>query len=123
MTATKHLDTSVWLSYFFSSSKEAKKIIEEEAGLFLTSSLSLFEIRKKLLSLKKEPKTFLDFVKARSTIILPTVEIAEKAAEIAFAKKMGAMDALIYASCVLSQAELVTADNDFRGLERVQIIS
>ncbi|MBI2666772.1 PIN domain-containing protein [Candidatus Woesearchaeota archaeon] len=123
MTATNQLDTSVWLAYFFSSSKEAKKIIEEENGLFQTSALSLFEIKKKLLALKKDPVTFLDFVKSRSTIITLTPEIAEKAAEIAISNKLGAMDALIYATSIFSKTRLITADNDFRGLERVSIIS
>ena len=122
MTATKLLDTSVWLAYFFSSNKEAKKIIEGEIGLFLTSSLSLFEMKKKFLSLKKDSEKFLDFVKNRSTIIVLTAEIAEHAAEIALHRKLGAVDALIYATSIFSQAELVTADNDFRGLEKVKII-
>jgi len=123
VTASKQLDTSVWLAYFFKSSLEAKKIIEEENGLFFTSSLSLFEIKKKLLSLQKESEKFLEFVKSRSTILPLSLEIAEKAAEIALEKKLGAVDALLYATGVLSQAEFITADNDFRKLERVRMIS
>ena len=79
-------------------------------------------MKKKFLSLKKESEKFLDFVKNRSTIIMLTTEIAEHAAEIALHKKLGAVDVLIYATSMLSQAELITADNDFRGLEKVRII-
>jgi len=75
------------------------------------------------LSAKQDPKIFLDFIKERSGIIISDIEIAEKAAEIAFDKKLGAMDALIYATAQIKNAELITGDNDFRGLERVRIIS
>ena len=121
MTDIKFLDSSVWLSYYFAESQEAKDIIEG-SRLVLTSSLCLFEIKKKLLSLKKDFKSFIDFIKQRSAISLPSVPIVEKAAHLAHDKKLGAMDALIYSSALLSDAELVTKDNDFRDLEQVKIL-
>lgn len=122
MTDIKCLDSSAWLAYYFGTSEEIKPIIEKE-GLLITSALSLFEVKKRLLVLKQDPKVLLDFIKERSGIIIPDMEITEKAAEISVEKKLGAMDALIYATAQLKNAELITGDNDFRGLEKVRIIS
>ena len=122
MTDIKCLDSSAWLAYHFATSTEIKEIIDKE-GMIITSSLCLFEIKKKLLLLKQEWQQFLKFVKERSSIIIPEIEIVEKAAQVAVDKKLGAMDALIYATALLKDAELITGDNDFRGLEKVRIIS
>lgn len=121
VTDIKFLDSSVWLSYYFAQSQQAKNIIEGDR-LVLTSALSLFEIKKRLMSLKKDFKELIDFIKKRSAICIPSVLIVEKAAELANEKKLGAMDAIIYASSLLSDAELITGDNDFRNLEKVEVI-
>ena len=122
MTDIKCLDSSAWLAYYFGKIEEIKPIIEKE-GLLITSTLCIFEVKKKILLLKQDPKIILDFIKERSGIIIPDLEIVEKAASIAVEKKLGAMDALIYATAQAKKAELITADNDFRGLEKVKIIS
>lgn len=121
MIDIKCIDSSAWLSYYFGQSEIMKEIIDGEE-LLITSSLCLFEIKKKLLLLKKDSETFLQFIKERSVIIVPNTEIAEKAADIALEKRLGAMDALIYATTQMQNAELITADNDFRGLEKIRMI-
>ena len=122
MTAIKCVDSSAWLSYYFAENRIIREIVEQ-GNLLITSSLSLFEIKKRLLSLKKEPKKFLDFIKQRSQIVLVTATIAESAADFAIKKKLGAMDSLIFTTSHFHNAELITGDNDFRGLENVKIIS
>ncbi len=122
MIDIKCLDSSAWLSYYFGENKIIKEIVES-GNLLITSSLSLFEVKKRLLSLKKEPKPLLDFIKQRSQIVPVNIIIAENAADIAILKKLGAMDSLIYATNSTHNAELITGDNDFRGLEKVKIIS
>lgn len=121
MIDTNCLDSSAWLAYYFAESLPVKGIIDKE-GTVITSSLSLFEIKKKLLMMKKDPARFLAFVKERSIILFPDVAIAEKAADVALDKKLAAIDALIYTTARIKNAELVTGDNDFRGLEGVKII-
>ncbi len=122
MIDIKCLDSSAWLSYYFGENKIIKEIVES-GNLLITSSLSLFEVKKRLLSLKKEPKQLLDFIKQRSQIVPVNIIIAENAADIAIQKKLGAMDSLIYATNSIHNAELIKGDNDFRGLEKVKIIS
>jgi len=116
------LDSSAWLSYFFQESFEVKGIIEGE-DVLMTSSISLFEVKKRLLILKKDPEHALKLIKQRSNILVPGFIIAETAADLSLKHHLAAVDALIYASCRLSGAELITGDNDFRGLEKVRIIS
>jgi len=122
LTDIKCLDSSVWLAYFLEESAEAKKIIEGD-DMIITSSLSLFEVKKRILMIKKDPLPALQFMKQRSKIFVPGQIIAEKAAEITFENKLGAIDSLIYATAEFSKAELVTGDNDFKNLQNVKIIT
>ena len=121
MTGIKCLDSSTWLSYYFGEHREARTIIEGEA-LIITSALSLFEIKKRLLILKKDWRALVGFVKQRSQIIPVSIAIVEQGADLAFEKKLGAVDALIYTTAAIHHAELLTGDNDFRGLENVTIL-
>ncbi|MEK6887152.1 MAG: PIN domain-containing protein [Nanoarchaeota archaeon] len=122
LTDIKFFDSSVWLAYFLEESIEAKKIIEGE-DVILTSSLSLFEVKKRIMMIKKDPSSAMQFIKERSRILVPGEIIAEKAAEISIKNKLGAVDAIIYATAEFSRAELITGDNDFRGLDNVKIIT
>ena len=57
-------------------------------------------------------------------LIVPvSAEISNKAVELSLQYKLGAMDALIYASAALHPAVLITCDNDFRKLPEVTILS
>ena len=122
MTDIKCLDSSAWLEYFSGLSPEVREIVEN-GGLIVTSSLTLFEVKKKLLKLNRDHEPYLSIIKQRGTIIVPGIIIAEKAAKISFEKKLPAVDALIYVTAMVSKAELITGDNDFRGLDNVKIIS
>ena len=122
MIDIKCLDTSAWLAYYFAEFDEIKKIIEGE-NILLSSSLSLFEIKKKLLSLKKDPEPLLQFIKERSEIIEPNIEIVERTAEIAIQEKLAAMDALIYTTAIQHNAQLITADSDFKHCTNVILLS
>lgn len=122
MTDSKFLDTSVWIEYFFGENEIPE--IENEEHNFI-SSLSLFEIKKKLLEriLKKdEISSKIGFIKIKSIIVYPDEKICESAAEIAFEKKVPAMDSIIYASATAKNCELITFDNDFRGLEKAKVL-
>lgn len=122
MIDIKCLDSSAWLAYHFGQSSYIRELIDK-GGLIVTSSISLFEIKKKLMSMKKDFIGLMQLIKERSVIIMPGIDIVEMAAEIAIEKKLGAIDSLIYATSLISNAELVTGDNDFRGLEKVKLIS
>lgn len=123
MTDSKLIDSSVWVEYLFNG--KFTEIIDTEAILLL-STLSLFEIEKKLrkekIDLLKINKS-MDFIQQKSLLIPLSAEIAKKAVEVSLTDGLPAIDALIYATAVISHAQLVTADNDFRGLSDVIVVS
>jgi|SRR3989344_210630 len=123
VTDSKLIDSSVWIAYLVNSS--FSEIFESDEMLFL-SVLSLFEIKKILTKQKIAPEQItksIDAIKKRSFLINVDVNISELAAEISSRNKLPAFDALIYASTLKNNAELVTLDNDFRNLERVRILN
>jgi len=123
LTDSELFDSTIWLDYLIKGSFKEK--IEQE-DIFRLSSLSLFEIKRKLLKNKQLKKKEIDekisFVKRKSIIINIDANIAEKASEIAEEKNLGAADALIYATAILNNAILLTLDNDFRNLSNVKIL-
>jgi len=123
MTDSKLLDSSIWLEYLIHG--KYKEIIETQETLYI-SSLSLFEIKRKLTRDKFneiEIIKALEYVKKRTLIILVSAEISETAVELSLQHTLGAMDALIYASAIIQQAILLTCDNDFRQLKEVTILN
>ena len=80
VTDSKLLDSSIWISFIIENKNV--DIIESEQLLFL-SSLSIFEIKRKLIrdKIKKEDiERTIEFIKKRSSIINVDEKIAEKAA-------------------------------------------
>lgn len=122
MTDSKCIDSSVWINYFYN--ERGKEYIDSSFTL-LTSLISIFEIKKKFLMLKQtdsEIKKVLEFIKRKSIIIPLDESIVEEAAHYAVKNKLATVDALIYVSTLKNNAELVTYDNDFRGLPQVKIL-
>lgn len=116
-------DSTIWLDYLIKGNFKEK--IEQEE-IFAISSLSLFEIKRKLLKNKelkrKEIEEKMSFIKSKSIIINLDERIAEKASEMAEEKNLGAADAIIYTTAILNNAILLTLDNDFRGFDKVKIL-
>jgi len=122
VTASRLIDTSIWLDYFYRS--KFKEIIDTSEILFV-SILSVFEIRRKLYKDKIDPDkaaTIMEFLQKKSLIQPISREIAEAATKISFYHGIPATDSLIYATAQHHQAELITRDNDFRGLENATIL-
>lgn len=124
MTDSKLIDSSAWLSYFYAENPKVKSIVESN-DILLTSSLSIFEVKLKLLKDKKETSLIqksLETVKRRSLVIPVNEDISEDAAEFSFKNQLHAADAIIYTSAIKNNAILITLDNDFRGLKDVSIL-
>ena len=120
----KFLDSSIWLAYLVEANKKATDIIETEDALFC-SILTLFEIKKKLILSKmaeKEIKNSIEFLKTRSALVDINEEIINIAAYQSINNKLSAVDSIIYASALHMESIFITADNDFRGLDNVEII-
>lgn len=119
------IDSSAWLSYFLAENDLSKKFIEDGNHLLMTSVLSIFEIRRKMLIKNaKESKIeeFLKFIKTRSVLIELNEIICNTAANISFKRNLHTVDSLIYCSAVLNNATLISGDRHFEGLENVFIL-
>ena len=121
-TNSKFLDTNLWIAYI--TKKHHSDIIDSEEKLFL-SILSLFEIKKKLLKdniSKVEIDENMKFIKEKSIILSVNESIVDKAVEKSIFYKVPAIDSLIYATALLNKSTFITLENDFRGLENVQVL-
>ena len=124
MTDSKLIDSSAWLSYFYAENTKIRSIVESD-DVLLTSSLSIFEVKLKLLKEKKEPSLIqksLEIIKKRSLVIPVNEEVSEDAAEFSFKYRLHMTDAIIYVSAIKNNAVLITLDNDFRELKDVNIL-
>ena len=125
MTDSRLLDSSAWLSYFYADNKEIKSIIESNS-ILLTSSISIFEIKKKLMKDKIEiskVERTIEFIKKRSLIINIDFLIADAAVNFAIKNNLATIDALIYSAAKKNNSILITLDNDFRNLNDVMILN
>ncbi|RJQ22519.1 type II toxin-antitoxin system VapC family toxin [Candidatus Woesearchaeota archaeon] len=125
MTGSSYFfDTSAWLGYFFEKSERVLALVTGP-HIILTSCLSLYEIRRKLLRDKindDKIRQIIDFIKARSTFIDVDHTLTNNAAEIGHTYSLGAIDALIYTSAQQESSTLITRDFDFHSLPGVEII-
>ena len=123
MTDSKLIDTSVWLDYLF---KDKYKEIIDLSETVLISSLTIFEIRRKMLKDKLDHAAIeaaMLFVDKKSLIEPVSTDIAELAAQLSDKHQLAAADSIIYATAQHRKVQLITRDNDFRGLPGVVVVS
>ena len=122
MKDSKLIDSSVWIAYLFNGLYS--EVIDSN-DILLLSTLSLFEIKKKLVKNKVDGGKIIksiEFIKKRSLLVPVTIEIAEKAVDFSLGNKLPIIDALIYTTSVANESTLITIDNDFRGLNNVIVL-
>lgn len=121
----KLLDSSIWLAHLLEANSDCINIVSNE-GTLLCSILSIYEIKKKLIKSKlwnnKKIEESIKFIKNRSVIINLNEDIINKAVEISIKNDLSSVDALIYSSALQNKCKFITADNDFRSLESVEVI-
>ncbi len=116
------LDSSIWVDYFVNGKNV--ELIENEKQVFI-SVISIIEVKNKLAKLKIpefEISKKIKFLEERSTPLFVTLETAKMAADIVIEKGIHTSDAIIYASALINKSKLITLDNDFRGLEGVEVL-
>ena len=121
----KFLDSSIWIAHLVEANTKAISLLESDTILF-SSILTLFEVRKKLIKEGfeiEEIMKILDFIKNRSVIVNLNDEIVNLAAELSLKHDIPSIDSIIYSSSIDVGINLLTFDNDFRGLENVEVLS
>ena len=122
MKDSKLIDSSVWIAYLFNGQHSD---IIDSTEIILLSTLSLFEIKKKLAKSRVDNNKItksMEFIKKRSLIIPISSEIAEKAVDFSLENGLSVIDSLIYTTSILNDSILITLDNDFRGFKGALIL-
>ena len=121
----KFLDSSIWLAHLLEANEKISDVFEYE-GLIFSSILTIFEVKKKLVHEKFDSvkvHNSIELIKKVSIVVNLNEEIIDKAVKFSVQNKLSSIDSLIYASAMNVSARLITADNDFRKLENVEVIN
>ena len=117
----KLLDTCVWIEAIIGSATgERMQAMLLDRQNLLVPTLVQFELRRWALRELDEPRAD-DIVLAtrEGRVVAMDEGVALLAADLAASHKLHALDALIYATALLNDAELVTCDSHFKGLPQV----
>ena len=117
-------DSSAWFAYSADNNKVVGKIVESEVEI-LISVMSLFEVKRILLKRGANQRILdktMSFIRYRSRIIDVTKDIAENAADLSVKHELSTADAIIYATALSKNAELITGDSDLAELKGVKFI-
>ena len=117
----KLLDTCVWIEIILGSPLGAQfRVLALDKQNVLVSSLVQFELRRWALREYDESRANDIILALREAVVVQTDErVALLAAELARVHELYAMDALIYATALQHDAQLVTCDAHFKGLPSV----
>ena len=117
----KLLDTCVWIEIVLASpqGKRFNALLSDKQSV-LVPGMVQFELRRWALREYAAPTADFIVLALREAVIVPTGErIAFLAADLARKHKLHALDALIYATALEHDAELVTCDAHFKDLPQV----
>ncbi len=117
------VDSSCWIE-LLTGGKHANRIDEiigrEEV---VVPTLVLYEVYRQLIKKIDEEEALLAVTQLDGMRIVPLdSELSLYAAELSLKHKLGMADAVIYATALSHQAEIITCDNDFRTLRHCRVI-
>ncbi len=118
------IDSSIWISYIeeLAGAGEAEKYLQNVDHL-LVPTLVIHEVYRQLLKkLDKHEAIFFVGQMEKGRVVVLDGETALLAAEMRIQHGLGTADAVIYATALIHNAQLVTLDNDFRGLPQCVVI-
>ena len=118
----KLVDTCIWIEVTSDTATgQVYKRLLDEPHKLMTSTMVVYELRKWLARhMESEAADELMTLVLTAHVVEPTPTIALQAAELSTTHKLHAMDALIYATALEHDAELVTCDAHFKGLPGVE---
>ena len=117
----KLVDTCIWIEFTSNTATgQTYDSLLREPNKLMLSTMVVYELRK-WLARHMEPEAADELMTAILTahVVEPTASIALQAAELSKTYKLHAMDALIYATALEHDAELVTCDAHFKDLPGV----
>jgi len=119
-------DSYAWLEYFLAGTKGKEVlVIVNSKEQILTPSIALAEIKVRLTKDKIDAEQIagiLDFIGKRSKILNINKEISLLAANLKIKHNLYLIDALIYASAIFTDSELLTGDLHLKGFDKIKFL-
>lgn len=118
------LDTSAWIEILEDSPAASKLLrLVESASEVVVPTIVLYELERALIRSGDEDTSLIVEALLRKYRVIPLDErLASLAAQASVEHRLGTADSVILASAMTSQSDLVTFDNDFRGLPRCRVL-
>ena len=121
------IDSYGWIEYFSDgkSAKEYANYIESaNPQNFISPTIILYEVYKKILSVYNEDQAMeaAAHIKYSTKLIELSDNLAISAAETSLKQKLPMADAIILSTAKNYNAQLITSDKHFKGLESVVFI-
>lgn len=118
------VDSSGWIEYLSGSAKSNKYAIYlAKPDHIIVPTLVLFEVYRKIKKTRGEDEALLITTQMRNCRVTVLDEsIAFAAADLSLKHELASADAFVYATAMAHDAQLLTSDNDFRGLPGVTVI-
>jgi len=118
------LDSSGWIE-FFSQGPRALKYAGylKDLSKIVTPTVVVYEVYKKIKKERTEEEALLAVSLMKRTSLIPLEEsIALLAADLSLKYALPMADAMVYATAVEKNADLITSDAHFKGLAKVILI-
>lgn len=118
------IDSHGWIEYFAEgplAAKYAKYIENASASEYVTPSIILYEVYKRMKSSNGEDAAIkaIAYIIGHTAIIPVDMKISVAAAEISLKAKLAMADAILKAVADEHGAKIVTGDQHFRGMQNV----
>ena len=117
----KVVDSSAWIEYFTDGplASRFEPYLSDSAEV-VTPTIVLYEVYKLIRRERDEEAGLVAVAAIERTRLAPLTEaVALTAADLSLEYRLAMADAIVYATARLEGAEVVTADEDFRGLPGV----
>jgi predicted nucleic acid-binding protein len=118
------IDSSGWLQFFGAGThaEEFAARLRQPANV-VTPTLALYEVYKWIKRERSEEEATAAVATMQKTRVIDlTEEIALTAADLSLAHRLAMADAVMLATARLHDAELITTDADFEGIEGVHYL-
>ena len=115
------LDSSGWLEFFGAGAyaEEFAARLRQPANV-LTPTLAIYEVYKWIKRERSEEEAIAAVATMKKTQVIElTEEIALTAADLSLAHRLAMADAVMLATARMHDAELITTDSDFEGIDGV----
>jgi toxin FitB len=118
------IDSSGWIEWFSEGSQAATyaKYLKDPSQI-VTPTVVIYEVYKKIKRERTEEEALLAVSLMKKTTIVPLEEsIALLAADLSLKFSLPMADAMVYATAIEKNAQLITGDAHFNNLEKVTLI-